>query len=98
MSKYSEQVRQDAARAADYLREYGWCQGMMFVGKKCCAIGACWKGTEYFGETEDQHFSRDYHLFQAIAEQTGSGVARWNDRPGRTKEEVLAVFDAIANS
>ena len=98
MSKYSEQVRQDAAKAAAYIREHGWCQDRMFKDQKACAVGACWKGTEHAGETEDQHFGRDYHLFRAIATEVGGRVANWNDAPGRTKEEVLAVFEAIANS
>jgi hypothetical protein len=99
MSSYSEQVRKDARAAAEYIREHGWIQGNLFDGKKCCAIGACWKGTDRWGDTEDQHFAKDFHLFKAMVDVIGNGgVARWNDTPGRTKEEVLAVFDKIANS
>lgn len=99
MSKYSEQVKQDAAKAAAYIRENGWCQRHLFLGTKCCTVGAVWKGSMYEGQTEDQHFARDYGLFMAVRDElNGPAVAKWNDEPGRTKEEVLAVFDRIANS
>lgn len=99
MSKYSEQVRQDAAKAAAYIREHGWIQGDYFVSKTdqtgaCCALGAIRTTLE---EANDECL-----LAQAFAQEVGLpqtyGIHRWNDAPGRTKEEVLAVFDRIANS
>lgn len=35
---------------------------------------------------------------ELVGVEVGSLGATWNDAPGRTKEEVLAVFDRIANS
>lgn len=94
MSKYSEQVRNGAAMSASYIRKYGWLQGQ--TGKEngpCCMMGATGYACPLF----------DWKVDQAVREELRemgmtSGIAHFNDTPGRTKEEVLAVFDRIANS
>lgn len=89
---YSEQVKADAKKAADYIREHGWCQGTMRDEKgRVCAMGATeYCGAENWGQLVDAAFRNE--LGGKI------GVVQFNDRPGRTVEEVLAVFDKIANS
>lgn len=89
MSKYSEQVRKDAKAAADYIREHGWCQGITRNEKGgVCMYGA----SEFCGAA-----CGGVYLDEAVREEIGMCVAGWNDKPGRTKEEVLAVFDRIAS-
>ncbi len=89
MSKYSEQVRKDAKAAADYIREHGWCQGT-FVNKNGCVCA---------GGAINRACIRDSHLlYDAFDSEIGTtNTFGWNDTPGRTKEEVLAVFDKIAS-
>lgn len=90
---YPEQVRKDAKAAGDYIREHGWIQGEYFSGYlegACCALGACRKGCD-----------RDHDetpLARAFINEVGGPAHIWNDAPGRTKEEVLEVFDRIARS
>ena len=82
-------------RAAKIIRERGWIQGTTSMsGGPVCAAGAIsvvlgvhrWRVTEA-------------HLLAASRagvppERAGaSGLTRWNDAPGRTVEEVLAVLD-----
>ena len=89
---YSEQVRKDAKAAADYIREHGWCQFVVEDKNGCvCALGA----TGALG----LRWERELELDNALRNQIQSvAVGVWNDTPGRTKEEVLEVFDRIANS
>lgn len=93
MSKYSERIKEQARAAAARLRKYGWCKGEYFKGKKCCALGAIRKACK-----ADQD---DTDLARAFASAIGVGqfdVHKWNDKPERTKEEVIEAFDRIANS
>ena len=105
MSKYSEQVRHDAAKAADYIREHGWCQNNFADERgRCCAAGArnaviygspC--GVREYMSIEAKRESALTQAFKMESDLTMS-IPEWNDIEGRTKEEVLAVFDRIANS
>ena len=102
---YSEQVRKDAKAAADYIREHGWCQGE-FVNKKgaCCMAGA--RNAVTIGNPQGTHSpylkdgaTRELALREAVNNELfDTWTVPWNDTPGRTKEEVLEVFDRIANS
>lgn len=97
MSTTVEQLR--AARA---LVERGWCQGVLARnknGKKCghrskhavcfCALGALYRGgLEYWS---------DRFLHDAAEKLGAVNPVCFNDAPGRTQAEVLALFDeAIA--
>lgn len=90
---YSEQVKQDARKAAEYIRERGWCRYEFIAPDgRCCMVAAIDKATgKWWGSG----------LYQAAIDETGTKTgglgSGYNDRPGRTKEEVLAVFDRIAN-
>lgn len=102
MSKYGEQVKQDAAKAAAYIREHGWCQGHYRNNNgECCAAGAMNMTINYHPDeppTDDNSWHRWISIRTAFREEVGGETIAWyNDRPGRTKEEVLAVFDRIAN-
>lgn len=89
--QYSEQVKQDARRAAEIIRAKGWCQGKMYDDDgRCCALGAI-RAAAPFGD-------RFKELIDAFTNYGTDGVIKFNDADGRTKEEVLEVFDRIANS
>ena len=105
---YTDQVKADAKAAADYIREHGWCQGDFSVADgSCCAAGA--RNAAIYGDpfrikcgrTLEQGRRRS-DLTSAFVIEAGipcdTTIPEWNDTPGRTKEEVLAVFDRIANS
>lgn len=100
MSKYSEQVKSDAAKAAQYIRRHGWCQydEVNERGNVCMngAIRMVSIGDPGVG------LRGDCPLYDAACDEVGIALgslgAVWNDAPGRTKEEVLAVFDRIANA
>jgi len=86
------------------LETKGWTQGAYARGKSgrvvkqprnavCfCGIGAI--SVAAGGNTDDD---LGYDAYKALERIVGSGFPHYNDAPGRTKEEVLAVFDkAIA--
>lgn len=89
---YSQQVKEDAKAAAEYMREHGWCQGTLQNEQgQCCANGAMDKAIP--------SVTRFIDVQNAFYRELGiKSVTDWNDKPGRTQEEVLAVFDRIANS
>jgi hypothetical protein len=99
---YSEQVRKDAKAAGDYIREHGWMQGWYIDGLgRCCMLGA--RNAAICGEPRPANFvdydqvRRAQELRSAMMKVIGTQrLPDWNDTPGRTKEEVLAVFDRIA--
>ena len=76
--------------------ERGWCQGKMASPTGVCAIGAL-SGAVVYGHEAERAVKI---LNLAIGEgssQSWHDVIRWNDAPGRTKEEVLDLYDrAIA--
>lgn len=95
-------------RARDLLLEKGWTQGTFDNTHGYCTLGAC----HYSFPQETPTSLRDATcstmrnvLFTTIQATYGAehpaesmSVIIWNDTPGRTKDEVLAVFDqAIAN-
>lgn len=89
---YTDQVKQDARKAADHIRVHGWCQGEYKAPDgRVCALGAIRLST---GRMDDCELAR------VFAKEIGgvSYVHEWNDATGRKKKEVLAVFDRIANS
>lgn len=100
MNTYTEQVRADAKKAADYIREHGWIQGRyfekmpdefgIFGSGACCVHGAIINATNAD--------NCGTPLAVAFGKEIDGVPHEWNDAPGRTKEEVLAVFDRIANA
>jgi hypothetical protein len=65
--------------------EEGWCQGAVRKRGAVCAMGAISDNVEAL-----------VVLYRAFG---GPGIPRWNDMPGRSKEDVLALYDrAIALS
>lgn len=85
-------IKEQAAKAAQYIRDHGWFQGNYYGPDGCvCVLGAIRAAT-------GQDDSCALVKLAAIR----AGVSRydldtWNDEKGRTKEEVLNLLDGIAN-
>ena len=90
--------------AADYIERKGWCQRVNSnIGGEVCAWGAIAIVLEV---------SPDFHVLThteqralvKLVDYLGGGVrlvgeiVRWNDTPGRTKEQVVAALRAAARS
>lgn len=74
-------------------RPGGWCQGDVFGGDACCALGATSSVVSDDGDDGPASDAEDI-LRKAIGTNR---LADWNDAPGRTQAEVVAAFDkAIA--
>jgi len=79
--------------AADYLEQHGWCQGQMFgPDDSVCAVGAIAEVTR--ADTDYDHYSEALEV--AMSYVGGGPVSQWNDAPGRTKEDVIAMLRAAA--
>ena len=90
--------REICLKAAVRLREVGWQQGGVghSVGPHCM-LGACrWAVGWYTGTaTRCDVADADAAAFEATYAAAGgiTGVAAWNDEPGRTVEEVIAALE-----
>ena len=97
-----------ALRAARELLAAGWCQEAIArtdtgvavydenkAATAFCLWGACCRAVSDMG----LNYQKDLRLMDAIAfaldETVGVCAVDWNDTPGRTQLEVLAVVDAI---
>jgi predicted amidohydrolase len=90
------QVNETAAhlmRAKRYIEEHGWCPlGVRDNIGRVCVVAALNVGVDY-----DAMQPALRRLCEAAGEDDLFHLARWNDTPGRTVEEVYAAFDrAIA--
>lgn len=84
--------------AADLIEEKGWIQGANWrPGLGYCVFGAINKVTQ-----NDLAFSdavgRVLTEIGRLNQPWTGGIARWNDEPGRTKDEVLAALRKAAES
>ncbi len=87
------------------LENLGWCQGYYYKDKDghdasslhpeeincACALGAL-----SMVEKEDQYLYTG--AIKELEHLIGGTIANWNDHPGRTKEEVLNLFDRAIES
>jgi hypothetical protein len=67
--------------------------------ERFCAIGAIAASAWQFADCDPAEEERlellaEQRLLQALPRPRMGGLATWNDATGRTKEEVLAAFDA----
>jgi hypothetical protein len=92
-------------RAADLLGEWDWGQGRARCGDAICADGAIYMAVtgrlphgEYVeGPDEDETPHEFFRASKAVANYLGvKGLFYWNDEPGRTKAEVIAVLREVA--
>ena len=86
--------------AADYIEKNGWCQHMFVAGERTCVLGAIVR-------TRDLPIAAPERLgtgtaiaiapvTDALRRAVGDGVWEWNDAPGRTAAEVIAMLRAAA--
>lgn len=80
-------------KAAAYIEEHGWCQNSLITDDgKVCAMGAihmiCGGGL--------LPCPTFYAAKERLEQCTESLLSKWNDTPGRTKEEVIAALRAAA--
>lgn len=88
--------------AAEYIGEHGWIQGQLSnPDGKVCAIGAINRAakSDAVADTYDAIEALWNYLELPSGEQLGSGlhpVARWNDAPGRSAEDVILAMKCAA--
>lgn len=85
--------------AKDYIIDHGWIQGTMKSGEdQVCSLGAVYVYRGSRADIPTTQFFRAIDIISALAGGTnGDGywtLTKWNDAPGRTEAEVLALFDA----
>lgn len=95
--KTSEVLR----KAGDLLRERGWIQGSYSDAGRFCAVGAA---DSVAGDALGRRDPEANLLLQTVADDfpyperypgdIAGSMLRWNDRPRRTLDEVLAATDA----
>lgn len=94
-------VSEVAEKAIDAINTYGWTQGD--YGSTEC--GFCYLGAiEHALGVEDKEWGEltddEKSLYSWFTDKTfgivGSNAAYWNDRPERTKEEVIDLISKVA--
>lgn len=82
----TDKASENLKAAAALIRTHGWCQGA-YRGKKgsYCLLGAVDMIVDLNGEEKTYDV-----LFERAMKKLGTQfVTRWNDKPGRTMDEVL---------
>lgn len=84
------------SRMADYIEEHGWCQHWYWEEQRVCIIGSMHKVAK--GHVDDIAVVLNRYLRQKkyMDSDIGHNIASWNDTPGRTKEEVVAMLRKAA--
>jgi hypothetical protein len=98
------------SRAADLLEEFGWCQGALARDENGAAIGNavmpacvvdphaisfCYEGAlrraafDFSGDPDGDLYEDAWYA--------GAGDPSWNDKPGRTKSEVVTALREAAS-
>lgn len=76
--------------AQNRIRKYGWTQHT--IGDK--TIGFCAAGAIYEGRAI---YSNKYRAVDALEQLIDVELTSWNDKPGRTKRQVLGLFQRAIN-
>lgn len=86
-----EPYRQGLLDAADYIRGHGWCQGRLENTRgMVCIVGALNKVID----SVDARNRAGIALTKALSYDP----VKFNDTPGRTQEEVIALMEAVAKA
>lgn len=94
---YTKQVKKDAKAAADYIRKHGWVRHRFLDYRgRVCMVGAVRSVCSGSPGVSTANSDRMENALRRIIKE--QNLIDWNDTPGRTKDEVLEVFDRIANS
>ncbi len=83
--------------AAQEIEAHGWCQGAYSTSDNAhCVIGAVWAVSHELGLGARVWWDALHELARRAgskrAEEGGEPLFMWNDKPGRTVEEVLALL------
>lgn len=96
---YSQQVKDDARKVHEYLKEHGWRNDdKRPADGSCCVI---WAGGNVYGNADaaDHDIASLEEFFDAFKEEAQCYyIGSWNDAPGRTFAEVEEVLQRIYNS
>lgn len=74
-------------KARNQLAQHGWCQGKFSQGQRCCAVGAMYVASATGGGS----ITPACTFVESLLER--ESLTGWNDAEGRTKAEVLELFD-----
>lgn len=85
-------VHRHGNAAADLIERRGWCQGQRVDENGAVCVSAA--------IVETSHLADPYRIyrmrtFDALFAKTGEPSPYWNDRPERTKEEVVEVLRSL---
>jgi hypothetical protein len=83
-------------RAAEIVRERGFCQGPWRVGGPLCAAGAVGQAAEALGFARWEMEGRLLQFADALGGSAFLDVHSWNDAPGRTAGEVAEALERAA--
>ncbi len=96
------EINEALKKAATILEKSGWCQGNLRWGVndqcgtriKHCIIGACIELRENWKRIDDIPSEMYKELAFRIKRDYGTNtpITAWNDKPERTKEEVIALL------
>lgn len=77
--------------AAQYIRDHGWCQHQLMNRHGAVCLAGALESAPGWKNAQD--------AIEAVARlqpHASIWVSVWNDKPGRTKEEVIAVLEKAA--
>ncbi|MDQ3865218.1 MAG: hypothetical protein M3304_00100 [Actinomycetota bacterium] len=83
-------------RAAEIVRERGFCQGPWRTGGPVCAAGAVGVAGRELGFVDPEIDARLLRFAQAVGGSAFSHVHAWNDAPGRAAWEVADALERAA--
>lgn len=88
-----QQTIKDLEDSITYLREHSWIQGRNFDRwGGCCAWGAVLMATDDVTKYSMGEQVRSANLGRAFYRTEHEDLMRFNDEPGRTKDEVIAAL------
>lgn len=92
-----EPWQEDLLKAAQLLREQGWCQLAAREGTAMCVSRAIADATQSSDRQAAAVNALLGHLSpRYVSANLGPSIISWNDTKGRTKEEVITALEAAA--
>ena len=88
-----KQTIQDLEASRDIIEKYGWIQGDLGNTEQgFCMMGAI--DQHIHTEEHDSNPGRFYRAYKTLRLVIGHNhISEWNDKEGRTKEEVITAFN-----